>query len=674
MSRRTGAVLLVFALAATAGGLLAQRLLRQGFDPDRQGLELLAAAQVLDGRAPHATLDTGQSPFGAHVLALWMRGRGLQAGAWSQNEALWFGLAWAFGAALLWFGPAAPRAGSRRVPWLVLWGAALFAALPTGPAPAATAAGLWLLNGRRGTSVWPDRLLGAMSFFTFTLDPVSGLALSIPVFVSHTGRREALRGLAAAGAIGFVLAIASGAAADVVRNSILMPVSAWGTRLAQARGILGLWPSEPGASAWLRAAWTGEAAGTLPHTPILWIAVTRGLLALGVVGTVATTLAALRRSRAASTTAAAALGAMALLLVIGAQGPRDYALATGWACVALALGRPAAGVPRPVWIALLVLAPALAENLWGVARADRATLVDWDVARGHGVRLAPARADQWRRLLDALRFSERSQQRGEAARQPTEMLAWQHKAGAIFLAGARPASRWMQAPRGGDADRRLLADLGGRGPRLVVLPDADALTVQELQARLPLTTEELRRSFRLRGVLAIGAESLRLLSPEVPGETPRLTARLPRLEMGPGNDVAPAMHKGLSVGQSFRLEGEDLEGFALRWSTRGHDIRARLRARVWQRRGDDFDTLLAARTVEVLIEGDGNWSVLRYPLERTAGLELAITVELLEPTPAEIRLRWCAPSGPGAPGDPLPGGSALLDREPVAADLEMRIY
>ena len=135
--------------------------------------------------------------------------------------------------------------------------------------------------------------------------------------------------------------------------------------------------------------------------------------------------------------------------------------------------------------------------------------------------------------------------------------------------------------------------------------------------------------------------------------------------------LSPALRNDLAIGQSFRLEDDDLQGFAIRLVTAADSVTVRLRARLWEKPGSQYNSLLAARTLEVVARRDHPMHWFSFPVEDTAGLNLAIVFETMETPRGEVRFAW---NEDAEIGDVYPYGSAMLDLEEVAADLVILIY
>ena len=86
-----------------------------------------------------------------------------------------------------------------------------------------------------------------------------------------------------------------------------------------------------------------------------------------------------------------------------------------------------------------------------------------------------------------------------------------------------------------------------------------------------------------------------------------------------------------------------------------------------------LNTLLQASTLDLKIPKDGFRSWLRLgPIPHTSGQTVAITIELQEEIPSQIRLHWIRHKTKD--DDAYSDGSALLDRKAIEADLYFKVY
>jgi hypothetical protein len=153
-----------------------------------------------------------------------------------------------------------------------------------------------------------------------------------------------------------------------------------------------------------------------------------------------------------------------------------------------------------------------------------------------------------------------------------------------------------------------------------------------------------------------------------------LAARLPRVEAivaGEVEELSPALRNDLAIGQSFRIAEDDLRGFAIRLVTSADSVPVRLRARLWEKPGSEYNSLLAARTLELVARRDQPMHWVNFPVVDTVDRNLALVFETMETPKGEVRFAWNEDAGIG---DVYPWGSAMLDLDEVDADLVILIY
>jgi hypothetical protein len=211
---------------------------------------------------------------------------------------------------------------------------------------------------------------------------------------------------------------------------------------------------------------------------------------------------------------------------------------------------------------------------------------------------------------------------------------------------------------------------------VVLFAPHPSLLPQELERNLPATATELRGNYRLRGALPAGGLNLRAYQKGGSADDP-LVAFLPRVEImvaDGAQELSPALRDDLAVGQSFRFEGDDIRGFAIRLVTSADSIPVRMRARLWERPGVEYNSLLEARTLELVARRDQPMHWVDYPVADSAGRDLALVFETMETPLGDVRFAWHEDASESGIGDVYPWGNALLDLEPVDADLIILIY
>lgn len=625
----------------------------QGLDLAGTGRWVLGGGLEASGRAVHAVVDTGDGPLRYLLLAAWMKlaGPGFSAAA-SLLVLLHAVLA---GLLFVWSWPRS------RIGALLAQLALLAAApLPFGP----LWAGLTLLV----PALLPRRFRPALVAGLF----LSGLMLTdAPWFlaaatalvlgVGSDRRRIALRraaiGLGVGLALALVQALASGAVGPTLTNAFAGPWSglSWGP--GPLLGALGH-------GAWLDRPFAGLATGErLPeawplHAPLRAL----GWRMAGIAVLLGPLLALAHRRPGP----AAGLGIAGLVLVLGRGDLPTLGSAVVLAALATTLAGRADGRLRAIAVACVIggLLVPLAENGWLGVHASRPGLVRWDAPRS-GTKISAARRDGLQQAIDQLHLPPD---------QPA--LIWPDLAGLHVLLESRPAVRWLRVPASGAADRSVAAALAADPPPVVLFAPAPVLLPQNLERRLPRTATTLRHDYRLRGSLPAGGLHLRAIAAGArPGDP--LAAELPRVEcmVAPSaQTLSPALRDDLAIGQSFRIETDDLRGFAISLVTQADSVEVELRARVWERPGTQFNSLLDARTVTLVARRNQPMHWVEFPVADTAGRDLALLFETRRTPAADVRFAWHEDAGPDGIGDVYEQGSAMLDFTPIDADLVMLIY
>lgn len=611
----------------------------QGLDLHGQGRWVLGASIEAGGEPVHGTIDTADGPLPYLVLAGWMRlfGESYLAAARLQ--------AFLHAAVAVLLGLWTWRRGTGA---FLLGQLALVAAVPL-PFPAIWA-GLALLAGALLPSgARPGLVTGLLLAGSLTLDGSWFLAAAIGGALLHRERMRPLLGGFGTGIALVVLhALASGAVGPTLSNALAGPWSAlaeegWGRVFTTLR-----------AGRWLELPFAGLATGEVPGPvwPAHAVLRSSGLRLLGILVLVSPLLLWWKTRNST----AAWLGTLAALLLLLRGDVPGITVAGAVCAAAWAVATTPARAPLAALMILALLVPA-GENLWLAARSGRPTLERWEAER-IGVRLDPARAAS---LQDAARELHLH------ADQPA--LIWADLAGLHFLLGSRPV---VPEPGPGDDARTAAALRADPAPVVLLAPRRDLLP-QNLEATHPQTMAELRRHFRLRGALVAGGLNLRAFQRGGRDDDP-LAARLPRIEsiVATGvEELSPALRDDLAIGQSFRLEKDDLRGFAIRLVTTADSVPVRLRARLWEKPGSEYNSLLAARTLELVARRNQPMHWVNFPVTDTAGRNLALVFEAMETPRSDVRFAWI--EDPDL-GDVYPGGRAMIDLEEVGADLVILIY
>jgi hypothetical protein len=458
-----------------------------------------------------------------------------------------------------------------------------------------------------------------------------------------------------------VHALVSGAVAETLQNALVGPWSRLGTDLDPGRLFLTM-----RSGAWLHTPFAGLGTGEFPGPA--WpghefMRATGARIGGGLVLITPLVLGLRGRPRWRLATALALAG---LILVLGRGDLPTLTLALVLTTLAWLTDPPEGRRLRHAGLALVVIAllvPA-AENAWLVVNSGRNGLERWDAERV-GIRLATPRVAGLKHALTQLHFHS-----GQPA------LIWPDLAGLHFLLGSQPVVRHLAPPSTPEADAAIADALLGAVPPAVLFAPSPVLLPQNLERTLPKTTTTLRRNYRLRGALTAGGLNLRAIERGARSDDP-LPARLPRIECMVAESaqlLTPALRDDLALGQSFRIEGDDFEGFAIRLVTSADSVNVELRVRLWERPGAEFNSLLDARTLNLVASRSTPMHWIPFPVVDTAGRDLGLILESVGTPRADVRLAWHEDAGEDGLGDIYPGGSALLDFSPVDADLIILIY
>jgi len=629
----------------------------QGLDLGGQGLWVYGSSLEASGTAVHSLVDTADGPLAYQLLGSWMRigGESYRAAAQVQTAlhalvamllALWlvpYGVVPVLISQLVLLAGAPLHFG-------VLWAALTLlipALLPTRTRPGLVA-GVFMAGLLTIDALW---FIVAFVVFAATLSPATRSRVL----------RSASAGFLTGLGIVIVHALASGAIAETLLNALVGPWSRLGTEFDFERLFTTL-----RSGAWLHTPFAGLATGEYPgpawpgHGPLR---ATGSRIGGGLVLAIPFFLALRGRPLWRPATGLAIAG---LSLGFGRGDLPTLTLALTLAALAWLIDPPRDQKLRRVILALLLIAMLVpvAENTWLVLNSGRPGLERWESERV-GVRLAAPRATSLKQTIARLHFQ---------SDQPA--LIWPHLAGLHFLLDSRPVARQLAPPSTGGDDSRIAEALRGSEAPAVLFAPSQVLLPQNLERALPLTATSLRRNYRLRGALVAGGLNLRAIERGTRTDDP-LATRLPRIEcmVAPSAELlTPALRDDLALGQSFRIEEDDFEGFAIRLVTSADSVDVKLRARIWERPGVEFNSLLDARTLDLVASRSTPMHWIPFPVVDTAGRDLALIIESVGTPRADVRLAWHENAGEDGLGDVYPYGSALLDFTPVDADLIILIY
>lgn len=327
------------------------------------------------------------------------------------------------------------------------------------------------------------------------------------------------------------------------------------------------------------------------------------------------------------------------------------------------------------WLAsVIVLAagfgPLLAEELWLARHAGRPGLERWSRPRA-GIDLAHERIAN----LESTFAAVANRLEGRPA------LIWPTQPGLHALMEVPPATRQVVLlPHSVYDAAGVVTELETTRPAVAFLGMDTSYARRLLRDTAPPLWSYLRHHYAVMGNVVDRPDEFRVLRRALGGyaeilQLP-LPERLPQVELGVANDLGPAMREGITVGQTILVQDTDLSGIAVRWKTSGRTLTFPVRVRIWQRRSQGYTALLEFLDVEVTIPRSLDRSYIRFPqpLADTAGKDLAVTLELREDTADEVRLLWHRHDAGEADVDLYPGGTAVLNLEPVEADLYFIAY
>jgi len=667
---------LLAAAAALAVFALSLGLRRQGLDLLEEGQWLLCAWVLEQGGHLYREIFTRQGPLDAHLLWLVFAMAGTRVASLALLEAAFDGLA--AGALLV----GARRLGAGR--WA---GLAPVGVLALGPFPPRFTLALWaavLLAGaaRRGAIVLAG-LLAALAALG-GMDAL-GLVLLLAIFAPPTRRPRLFR---TAATLPLLATLAAGLGSGTLPAALDQVGGGWAARLGDQiervppTRLLHTFVTAENAPSPFTLLKTGEELPPiLPAAASLrtWSWRLRLFLLAGIGG-----WAWRRRARWGPSARPLLIVALAPWVGIILRGDARF-VDTAWlgalVFLPLLLGRgsfptgrrePKKEAPGPggrlAWAGLAVVllwGPSLAENGWLLTHPHRPGLRWWKGPTA-GVALSTGTLNALHRLHKAL--PEAVTTRGEP------LLAWPASPGLNFLLQAPPAlPQTLLLPERIRHPNALARQLEQAAPEVVLLGLSWDFPGRRIGQLAPGCWDHLREHYRVRGNLVQAPVKLRILERLGPreklDELP-LPARLPDVEQTVANGESPALRHDFEIGQTLLVGDRDLEGFAVRWRTKAKDVTVPLRLRIWMQQGDRWSNLAARYDVDTKIPGDLHRSYFRFPpVKDSAHRRVAITFEAREDLPYDLRLLWHRHGLSDVPVDFYPEGTALLEMEPVDADL-----
>ena len=325
--------------------------------------------------------------------------------------------------------------------------------------------------------------------------------------------------------------------------------------------------------------------------------------------------------------------------------------------------RPALRTGATLFLLLVVWSLPILENSWLAVNTHRAGLRWWQRPRA-GVALESERVNRIDSLFSILP--------GETSGEHEPLLVWPNAPALNFLMDA-PLALPQAALLPGRVrhGERLAKELQASAPQHVLLGLSWNFTGEQIEQLAPGCWDYLRENYRVLGNVVSSNLKLRVLQhlePQQKLTELTLPERLPDVEQSVGNGMSPALRTDFEVGQSFRVGPRDLEGFAVRWRTDADSLTVGVRIRIWMWEKGGWNRLMENYELDVPIRGDLYRSFLRFgPVQGSAGQLIALTFELKDDSPSELRLVWHDEKN-GAP-DLYPEGSALVELDPQPADL-----
>lgn len=329
----------------------------------------------------------------------------------------------------------------------------------------------------------------------------------------------------------------------------------------------------------------------------------------------------------------------------------------------------------------------LTEKTWLATHADREGLVHWERP---GARM----------MMDATlvgivdEIAAGLAPGGSAPAFPDEpLLSWPLAPG-LHVILDRPLATSQSTLLGGEVrdPARVIAELEASRPPAVVLGNARGIVegVLTLNQLAPEPWAWLRDHYFIAGALRRGSHEFTICALEPGGRTALLRRplhqRLPDVELRALNDVLVLPEPGVTLGQTFTVGRSDLAGLVLRIMADGDQpVEARLRLRLRTRSGSHegpapndprrYDRPLGEILRTVRIERDFAPVEFAFaPMAGTAGRDLLLTLEVLEPTAWAVGVGSHLHDDGARAVDFHPGGTALVDGRPVAGDIYLLTY
>lgn len=332
-----------------------------------------------------------------------------------------------------------------------------------------------------------------------------------------------------------------------------------------------------------------------------------------------------------------------------------------------------ARIPRipATWLGVLfvvvAVAPFAGERLWLLTHADRPSLVQWDRPTAK-IAMAKNRHDTIERVIGSFEMGDES---------PT--IGWPAQPGLVFLSGRPLATRQVTLLAGSvRRETSVIDDLRESDPGQLVLGRVAGLApgARSMDALAPSIWTYLRSNFFIELQVADGAEGFQVIrsakKSAVDLESLPLERRLPGTSQLVKNSQTPPLTPGVSIGQTLRVGGLDLQGIVLLVATTGTlPVEADMEVEVDEILADGRTQRLALFRTRVPLDERVQLRTLAFPaIPHSAGKMIVLNFSVASNTGNDFRLLWHDPRAAKLdPIDYYPEGHAVLNGKPGDADL-----
>jgi len=672
-STRTDLMLALGAALLTAFVILP--VARQGLSLLDDGVWLVGAEQILKGNTLYRDVFTIYGPGKFSVLALFFAVFGTSATTMALTEAV--GLGVAAGAGTF----AARRSGAGwfalAVPLLVL----SLGVLKLKIVWAATMALLWGLGLRRGLDVRSALLLGLGwgSVTWFGLDAAvnaGAVVVGTLVVARLSGTCPVPRvGLTFFGtAIGaflvpFAWALATGSLSDFVWATYVYPLVHF--RAEMSVPLLSTLSDTAVIGKPFATLLTGESLdAVLPAHETIRATSLRVLCVAVFVVPLLAIVTTLRRGRDPLVLALGIFGASSLLSLT-TRGDEPHllgtALATAW-LLAAAVGAARAPVRMAAGALMIVgFVPLLAETAWLATHVEREGVSRWERDRA-GIVLRDDRIASLENTYGTM---------AAEARVPT--VFWPYQPGLNFVFDLPLGSPQITLLGGEIRDEQALIDqLEDEPPRRMILVRRFDIGGRGMRELAPDLWHYVRTNYRVEDTVTGTEDPGWVLRPVYEGwavvQRLPLSKRLPDRLQSTMDSWSPQLTGGTRVAQTFRVGQADLSGLQVRWLTLTSPITVPVEIIVWSVENGRLVEPLHGLRSEVSFNGPNKDSVFSFdPIPGTRGREVAVELRIPPEVEYPVHVMWHSQDEDGAV-DLFPEGTALVDGEPVAADLYFATY